>query len=100
MTYGVVVVVPRGVAVAVVALRGVAVTFVAPCGVGPWCGVAVTVVALRGAAVGSQSSRSLLSLHIIAIVPLSSRLVVRPWWALEGKDCCASVSKEHGEGVW
>jgi len=76
---GVVVVVPHGVAVMVVALRGVAVTFIVPCGVGPWCGVAVTVVALRGAAVGSQSSQSLLLLHVIAIVPLSSQLVVGPW---------------------
>ena len=77
--HGVIVVVPHGVAVAVVVLHGIAVTFVAPCGVGPWCGVVVTVVALRGAAVRSQLLWSLLSLHVIAIVPLSSRLVVGPW---------------------
>ena len=77
--HGVIVVMLRGVAVVVVALCGVAVTFIAPCGVGPWCGVAVTVIALCGATVGSQSLRSPLSLHVIAIVPLSSWLVVGPW---------------------
>jgi hypothetical protein len=76
---GVVLVVPRGVAVMVVALHGVVVTFIAPCGVGPWCGVAVTVVALHGATVRSQSSRSPLSLHVIAIMPLLLRLVVGLW---------------------